>query len=200
VVRVRVRVRVLLHLAGPRQGQQMRAVRHGGPQNWAGREEFWSSSSSSSQADQAHDVKRRHGLGPAAARSLAVAGDNAGGSSLGLAAPAADGDVAEGPAFCPVPAAGLAEVAGLGEVVVVVVAELGVGGVASRAPEVLLLLLLLLLLGVGGGGGRRGGGLRPGGGGRIRGGEARDGDLPLLHNSTKKFLNHLLKSNTKEEG
>lgn len=39
----------------------------------------------------------------------------------------------------PVAAAGLAKVAGLGEVVVVVIAELGVGGVAARAGQVLLL-------------------------------------------------------------
>ena len=38
----------------------------------------------------------------------------------------------------PVTAAGLAEVAGLREVIVVIVAELGVGGVTARAREVLL--------------------------------------------------------------
>jgi len=63
-----------------------------------------------------------------------------GAGALGvLAAASADGDVAEGAAVGPVAAAGLAEVARLGVVVVVVVAELGVGGVAPRAGEVLLL-------------------------------------------------------------
>jgi hypothetical protein len=51
------------------------------------------------------------------------------------AVPAADGDVAERAAAGPVAAAGAAEVAGLGEGVVVEVAELGVGGVAARALE-----------------------------------------------------------------
>lgn len=45
----------------------------------------------------------------------------------GFAAAATDGDVAEGAAVGPVTAAGLTEVTGLREVVVVVVAELGVG-------------------------------------------------------------------------
>ena len=63
-----------------------------------------------------------------------------GAGALGVfAAAAADGDVAEGAAVGPVAAAGLAEVAGLGVVVVVVVAELGVGGVAAWARQVLLL-------------------------------------------------------------
>ncbi|MFS7974044.1 hypothetical protein Hanom_Chr09g00863821 [Helianthus anomalus] len=53
-----------------------------------------------------------------------------------FAAAAADGDVSEGAAVGPVAAAGLAEVTGLGEVVVVVVAEFGVGGVAAGAGEV----------------------------------------------------------------
>ena len=56
-----------------------------------------------------------------------------------LAAATADGDVAEGAAMGPVPATGFAEVARLGVVVVVVVAELGVGGLATGAGEVLLL-------------------------------------------------------------
>lgn len=51
----------------------------------------------------------------------------------GLAASAADGDVAEGAALGPVPAATFAEVAGLGEAVIVVVTEFGVGGGASGA-------------------------------------------------------------------
>ncbi len=45
----------------------------------------------------------------------------------------ADGDVTEGPTVGPVATAGLAEVAWLREVVVVVVAELGVGGVTAWA-------------------------------------------------------------------
>lgn len=68
-------------------------------------------------------------------------GDDIGGGAgaLGvLAGAAADGDVAEGPAMSPVATAGLAEVAGLREVVVVVVAELGVGRVAARARQLLL--------------------------------------------------------------
>ena len=52
-----------------------------------------------------------------------------------LAGAASDGDVAESATVGPVAAAGLAEVAGLGEVVVVVVTELGVEGVAARAGE-----------------------------------------------------------------
>lgn len=48
--------------------------------------------------------------------------------ALGLAAAAADGDVAEDAALGPVAAAGLAEVARLGEVVVT---ELGVGRIAA---------------------------------------------------------------------
>lgn len=56
-----------------------------------------------------------------------------------LAAATADGDVAEGATVGPVPAAGFAEVAGLGEVVVVVVAELCVGGVAAWTSKVLWL-------------------------------------------------------------
>jgi len=59
---------------------------------------------------------------------------------LGLPAAAADGDVTEGAAFGPVAAAGLAEVAGLAQAVVVVVAELCVGRVAPRALEGLLLV------------------------------------------------------------
>jgi len=63
-----------------------------------------------------------------------------GAGALGvLAAATADGDVAECAAMGPVPATGLAEVARLGVVVVVVVAELGVGGLATGAGEVLLL-------------------------------------------------------------
>lgn len=56
-----------------------------------------------------------------------------GGAALVLAAATADGDIAEGPAFGPVTAAGLAEVARLSEVVVVVVTKFGVGGIAARA-------------------------------------------------------------------
>jgi hypothetical protein len=61
-----------------------------------------------------------------------------GARALVLAAAPADGHVAERAALGPVPAAGLAEVARLREAVVVVVAELGVGGVAARAPQPLL--------------------------------------------------------------
>lgn len=50
-----------------------------------------------------------------------------------LPAAAADGNVPEDSAFGPVAAAGLAEMAGLREVVVVVVAELRVNGVAAGA-------------------------------------------------------------------
>jgi hypothetical protein len=53
--------------------------------------------------------------------------------ALRLAAAAAHGDVAQDAALGPVPAAALAEVARLRQVVVVVVAELGVGRLAPRA-------------------------------------------------------------------
>lgn len=66
--------------------------------------------------------RRGRGGGVRGARALGV-----------LAGPTADGDVTEGPTLSPVTAAGLAEVAWLGEVVVVVVAELGVGRVAAWA-------------------------------------------------------------------
>jgi len=56
-----------------------------------------------------------------------------------LADAAADGDVAERAAFGPVALAVLAEMAGLGEVVVVEVAELGVGRIATWAYQPLLL-------------------------------------------------------------
>ena len=52
----------------------------------------------------------------------------------------AGGDVAEGATVSPVTAAWFAEVAGLGEGIVVVVAELGVGGIAARALEVVVVL------------------------------------------------------------
>ena len=66
-------------------------------------------------------------------------GGGGGAGALGvLAGAAADGDVPEGPTVSPVATAGLAEVAGLREVVVVVVAELSVGGVAARARQLLL--------------------------------------------------------------
>ena len=64
-------------------------------------------------------------------------------SALGggvLAGAATEGHVAKSAALSPVAAAGLAEVAGLGEIVVVVVAELGGEGVAARAREGLGLL------------------------------------------------------------
>ncbi|KAL8241905.1 hypothetical protein R6Q59_012207 [Mikania micrantha] len=53
-----------------------------------------------------------------------------------LPAATADGDVTESAAVGPVPAAGFAEMTRLGEVIVVVVAEFGVGGVAARAWKV----------------------------------------------------------------
>ena len=59
---------------------------------------------------------------------------------LVLAAAAADWDIAKGAALCPVAAAGLAEVARLCCAVVVVVAELSVGGVAAWTIECLLML------------------------------------------------------------
>lgn len=58
-------------------------------------------------------------------------------SGLVLPTPSSNRYVPEGPTLGPVPPASLTEVAGLGEVVVVVVAELGVGGIASRAPQIL---------------------------------------------------------------
>lgn len=69
--------------------------------------------------------------------------ESGGGSSGGngartfsiLAAATANWDVTEGATVGPVAAAGLAEMARLREVVVVVVAELGVGGLAAWALE-----------------------------------------------------------------
>ena len=62
------------------------------------------------------------------------------GGALGvLAAAATHRNVAESAALGPVAAAVLAEVAGLGEIVVVVVAEFSVGGFTARAFEVFLL-------------------------------------------------------------
>jgi hypothetical protein len=66
--------------------------------------------------------------------------------ALGLPAAAADWDVAEDATFGPVAAAALAEMAGLGEVVVVVVAELGVERVAPRALESLVVVLVVLIV------------------------------------------------------
>jgi hypothetical protein len=75
------------------------------------------------QADaEAQGRRAPHGL--AGDRGLRRDGRRHGARS---AAATADGDVAERAALGPVPAARLAEVARLGEVVVVVVAELGVG-------------------------------------------------------------------------
>ena len=53
--------------------------------------------------------------------------------AFGFTATTADGDIAKDAAFGPVAAAVLAEMARLGEVVVVVVTELGVKGVTARA-------------------------------------------------------------------
>ena len=55
-----------------------------------------------------------------------------------LAGATANGDVPESATVGPVTAAGLAEVAGLREVVVVVVTELGVGGFTTWARKLLL--------------------------------------------------------------
>jgi len=63
-----------------------------------------------------------------------------GAGALVLAASTANRDVAEGATFGPVAAARLAEVARLREAVVVVVAELGVRGLAPRALERLIVL------------------------------------------------------------
>ena len=63
-----------------------------------------------------------------------------GGGSLVLPAASSDGNVPQGPSFGPVSSAAFAEVSRLGEAIVVVVAELGVGGIASRAAKGLLLL------------------------------------------------------------
>ncbi|KAI3416881.1 BSD domain-containing protein [Psidium guajava] len=68
------------------------------------------------------------------------------GGALGFPAAAADGDVAEDAALGPVPPAALAEVAGLGEVVVVVVAEFGVERVAARALQRLVVLVVTVLV------------------------------------------------------
>ena len=66
-------------------------------------------------------------------------GGGGGAGAFGVfATAAADGDVTEGAAVDPVATKGFAEVARLGEVVVVVVTELGVGGVAARTWEMLL--------------------------------------------------------------
>ncbi|THU46973.1 hypothetical protein C4D60_Mb09t10600 [Musa balbisiana] len=62
--------------------------------------------------------------------------------ALVLAAPAAHGDVPERAAARPVPLARLAEVPWLRQAVVVVVAELGVGGVAARASQGRLRMIL----------------------------------------------------------
>lgn len=63
-----------------------------------------------------------------------------------LAGATADGDVAESPAVSPVATAGLAEVTGLREIVVIVVAELGVERVAPRALERLVVVLVVLVV------------------------------------------------------
>uniref|UniRef100_K4A3K7 Uncharacterized protein n=1 Tax=Setaria italica TaxID=4555 RepID=K4A3K7_SETIT len=73
---------------------------------------------------------RRGSAPPGGARRAAAAP-----GALVLAAPAADGDVAERAPARPVALARLAEVPRLRQRVVVVVAELGVGRVAARAPQ-----------------------------------------------------------------
>jgi len=83
-------------------------------------------------------------------RIVVVVGGGGGGSgfgfvgAFGLAAATADGDIAKDAAFGPVAAAVLAEMAWLGEVVVVVVTELGVEGVTARALERLVVVLVVL--------------------------------------------------------
>ncbi|KAL8251123.1 hypothetical protein R6Q59_034816 [Mikania micrantha] len=77
-----------------------------------------------------------------------------------LPAATADGYVTEGAAVGPVAAAGLAEMTRLGEVVVVVVAEFGVGGVATGAGEVFWLWRWCGVVGLGGGGSTVIGGIR----------------------------------------
>jgi len=89
-----------------------------------------------------HHVSRRGATGGgsrAGTRSLAIRvwrgpGAAAGASSAPLVPPAAaaNRDVPQGSATCPVPSASLAEVAGLREAVVVEVAKLCVGGFTSR--------------------------------------------------------------------
>lgn len=74
-----------------------------------------------------------YGLGRTLGRSGA-------GALAALASATADGDVAKRSAFGPVAATVLAEMAGLREVVVVVVAELGVGGVAPGTLDWWLLI------------------------------------------------------------
>ncbi|RWW88306.1 hypothetical protein BHE74_00002814 [Ensete ventricosum] len=86
-----------------------------------------------------HEVRRRRGLwrGEGRQGETGPQGGRGGGRRGGaetLAGGAADGHVAERAAEGPVPAARLAEVAGLRHVVVVVVAELGVPRLAPRAP------------------------------------------------------------------
>lgn len=63
-----------------------------------------------------------------------------GGGLLVFPASTTDRDVAEGSAFGPIAAAGFAEVSGLGEAVVVVVAKFGVRGFASGAFQGLFML------------------------------------------------------------
>ena len=63
-----------------------------------------------------------------------VDGGGRGGGALGaLAGTATDGDVTKGAAFSPVTTAVFAEMAGLRQVVVVVVTEFSVGRVTARA-------------------------------------------------------------------
>lgn len=117
---------------------------------------------------------RRHRLDkPSPAARLPVRGRRYADDTLVFPATAADGYVTEGPALGPVPAARLAEVPRLGEVVVVVVTELRVGRITPGAPEVLVLHPRRCRGGRGGWGGGGGGGRR----GRRRGGRRRGGGL-----------------------
>lgn len=77
----------------------------------------------------------RRGRGRSASSSSSSSSLVARAFGFALASATADGDVAEGPTLSPVTATTPAEMAGLSEVVVVVVAELGDGGVAARAGE-----------------------------------------------------------------
>lgn len=96
---------------------------------------------SGATAEAGHQVSRGGATGGGSrtgTRGLAIGvcrrpGVAAGASSAPLVPPAAAayGDIPQGPATCPVPSAGLAEVTGLREAVVVEVAKLRVGGFTS---------------------------------------------------------------------
>jgi len=85
-----------------------------------------------------HLISRHRLDEPSAAARLPVNRRRYADNTLVFPATAAYRDVTQGPAFGPVPAARLAEVPRLSEVVVVVVTELGVRRIAAGAPEVLV--------------------------------------------------------------